>query len=180
MFHLAMPSRGEPATSIRRATAVFFEHVNIVGAPRKVEVSTRSGGEGAYEWSDVVDGDQIAQRLEEHADVTALLVRCDLHCEDRHSGFVIPLGMTFWIQLAEIDSPPEEPLELNVTLDTDIYVAGSWGDDRDNRALASRNAPSFNRFLASLLRETGATVESVSAGDYREQVDATGIVLPAV
>jgi hypothetical protein len=179
MFHLAMPSRGEPVVSIRRATEALLDQVNLIGAAREVEVSTRSGGESAHEWSDALDGNQIAQRLEGYPDVTAVLVRCDLHCEDRHaSKFVIPAGMTFWAQLAEIDSPADEPLELNITLDTDVYVAKSWGDNRDNRELAVRNAPRFNRFLVNLLRDTGATVESVSADDYRGQVEATGIVLP--
>ena len=179
MFHLAMPSRGKPAASIRRATKALLDEVRLIGAAREVEVSTRSGGESAHEWSDALDGNLIAQRLEAYPDVTAVLVRCDLHCEDLHAReFVIPAGMTFWAQLAEIDSPAEEPLELNVTLDTDVYVAKSWGDDRDNRELALRNAPRFNRFLINLLRATGATVDSVSADDYRGQVEATGIVLP--
>jgi hypothetical protein len=181
MFHLAMPSRGQPVASIRLATNVFLEAVKIIGVAREVEVSTRSGGEGAHEWSDVIDGPQIAQRLEAYPDITAVLIRCDLHCEDRDaSRLAIPSGMTFWVQLVEVDSHPDAPLEMNVTLDADVYVAKSWGDDRDNRDLAQRNAPAFNRFLANLLRDTGATVESVSAEDYRGQVDATGIVLPAL
>jgi hypothetical protein len=179
MFHLAMPSSGTPADAIRRATAVFLEQVKLVGAARDVEVSTRAGGEAAHAWSDVGDGGQVARRLEAYPDVTGVLVRCDLQCDDRDGGrFVIPAGLTWWVQLAEIDSPPDEPIELNVTLDTDVYLAHSWGDDRDNRELAARNAPRFNRFLAQLLRDTGAHVESVSADDYRGQVDAAGIVLP--
>jgi hypothetical protein len=180
MFHIAMPSRGAPAAAIRHATEVFLEQVTAIGVARDVEVSTRSGGEGAHAWSDVVDGKRLAQRLEAYPDVTGVLVRCDLHCEDRDGrSFVIPAGMTLWAQLAEIDAPPDEPLEINVTLDTDVYLARSWGDDRDNHDLAVRNAPRFNRFLANLLRDTAASVESVSADDYRAQVDATGIVVPA-
>jgi len=179
MFHLAMPSQAAPAAAIGRATTTFLGHVTMIGAAHEVEVSTRSGGEDALTWRDTGDRQQIEQRLEALADVTAVLVRCDLQCEDRNGGsFVIPLGLTFWVQLAEVDSDPDEPLELNVTLDTDVYLARTWGDDRDNRELAMRNAPRFNRFLATLLRDTGATVESVSADDYRGQVDATGIVLP--
>ena len=180
MFHLAMPSDGLPLAAIRRAAATFLEQVALIGAAREVDVSTRSGGESAHTWRDVGSRSEIVQRLELLADVTAVLVRCDLQCEDRSGGsFVIPAGLTFWAQLADIDADPDEAIELNVTLDTDVYVARSWGTDRDNRELAMRNAPRFNRFLAELLRDTGATVESVSADDYRGEVDAAGFVLPA-
>jgi hypothetical protein len=180
MFHLTMPSNLVPAAAIRRATATFLDQVALIGVAREVDVSTRSGGEYAHEWTDIVDSQDVVQRLDGYPDVTAVQIRCDLRCEDRHGGsFEIPGSLTFWVQQAEVDSPPEDPLELNLTLDTDIYVVRSWGDDRDNRELAARNAPRFNLFLTRLLRETGAAVDSVSADDYQGQVDATGILLPA-
>src|SRR3954464_6109567 len=127
MFHVTMPSGGKPVVAIRRATATLLASVRRIGAAREMAVSGRSGGEDACTWRDMDDGKQIAQRLETLADITAALVRCDLHCEDRDDGrFVVPGGMTFWVQLAEIDSDPDEPLEINVTLDTDVYVARSW------------------------------------------------------
>ncbi|HWU88161.1 MAG TPA: hypothetical protein VN253_12830 [Kofleriaceae bacterium] len=179
MFHLTMPSGGTPLTAIRCATVVFLEQVKTIGIATSVEVSTRSGGEDALTWKGVLDGPRVGQRLEAYPDTTRVLVTCDLRCEDSDGReFTISDGLTFWGQLAEDDSPPDEPLEINLTLDTDVYLPKSLGEDRDNRVLAARNAPRFNRFLASFLRETGATVESVSAGDYRGQVDATGIVLP--
>lgn len=179
MFHLAMPSGGQPAAAIRRAVASFLEHAAEIGAAQEMDVSTRAGGESAHTWRDVGDSAAITQRLEAFADLTAVLVRCDLQCEGRDGGsFVIPAGLTFWAQLADIDADPDEPIELNVTLDTDVYLARTWGDVRDNRELAMRNAPRFNRFLADLLRSTAATVESVSADDYPGQLDATGVVLP--
>lgn len=178
MFHLAMPSSAAPAAAIRRAVEVFIHQVTSVGTVREVKVSTRAGGEDAEEWKVAGDEREIVQRLAECADVTAVLARCDLRCEDRDGeAFIIPGGLTFWVQLAEIDSPPEEPLEINVTLDTDVYIPKTWGDDRDNRELAMRNAPRFNRFLDALVRETGALIDSVSADDYPGQVDANGIVL---
>jgi len=180
MFHLTMPSNAAPAAAIRRATAVFLDHVALVGAVQEVEVSTRSGGEYFQEWTDIMDSQDVVRRLERYPDLTAVQVRCDLRCEDSRGGSLeIPGGLTFWVQLAEVDSPPEDPVELNLTLDTDVYLPTSWGNDRDNRELAARNAPRFNLLLARLLRETGAHVESVSAEDYRGQVDATGILLPA-
>src|SRR4051794_19553996 len=83
MFHLAMPSRGAPAAAIRRATAAVFEAATLIGAARDVEVSTRAKGEAAHAWSDVTVGEHVARQLESYPDVTGLLVRCDLHCEDR-------------------------------------------------------------------------------------------------
>jgi hypothetical protein len=72
---------------------------------------------------------------------------------------------------------PDEPLEMTVALDTDIYLDRTWGEIRDNRVLAERNAPLFNQFLARLRYDTGAVIESVSADDYPGQVDETGMVL---
>jgi hypothetical protein len=77
-----------------------------------------------------------------------------------------------------LTSSPDEPIEIAIVLNTDVYVATSWGDDRDNRALAVDNAPRFNAFLAYYLRDTGATLDEVSADDYPGQVDVTGIRLP--
>lgn len=177
MFHLTMPSNADSAAAIRRASAAFMDDVAAIGTPCNVAVSTRSGGEYAAEWTGVTDSTELARRLEHYADVTGVEIGCDLHCEDRGGGsFVIRSGLGFWVRLAEVDSPPDEPLELNVTLDTDVYLSKTWGEDRDNRELAALNAPRFNRFLVGLVRDTGATIESVSADDYPDQVNASGVV----
>ena len=51
------------------------------------------------------------------------------------------------------------------------------GDDRDNQALAARNALTSMPSWVSYLRDTGATVDEFSAGDYPGQVDVMGIHL---
>jgi hypothetical protein len=174
-----MPSGGEPVAAIGRATEVFLGHLPSIGDVTMIEISTRAEGEDAIKWTGELDARRVAQRLEAHPDTTCLKVRCDLRgvgADDR--DLVIPDGMLFWSQLAELTSPPDEPIEITISLNTDVYVATSWGDVRDNRALAGRNAPRFNAFLAQFVGNTGATVDQYSADDYDGQVAITGIRLP--
>ena len=178
MFHLTAQSGGDPVAVMQRVAAAFVTGVPAIGVARSMSVSTHVGGEDAHEWDGVIGAAEIAQ-LAAHRDLTRFTMDCDLRCEDTEGHeLVIRDGLTFWVQLAELDSPPTDPLEVTLALDADIYIAHSWGEDRDNRALAAINAPIFNRFLERLLRETGAVVESVSATGYKGQVDKTGIVLP--
>ncbi len=178
MFHLEMLSHGKPLVAIRRATKTFLQQVETIGTATTVDLSTRSGGEDVLRWTGIFDPVRMYQYLEAYPDTTRVWINCDLRCQDDgRREFVIPGGLYFWVQLMEVNSPPEKPLELNITLDTDIYIPKSWGRKRDNRTLAACNAPRFNQFLAVFLEQTGATVESVSADDYYGQVDVTGIVL---
>lgn len=180
MFHLTMPSEGSPVAAIRRAAEVFLDHLQNIGAATAIEISTSSEGEDAIKWTDELDAKRVAQRLEMYSDTTCIKVRCDLHCVgDDDRELVIPNGMLFWSQLAELTSPPDERIEITISLNTDVYMATSWGDDRDNQALAVRNFPRFNAFLANYLRDTNSTVDEFSADDYPGQVDFMGIHLPA-
>lgn len=179
MFHLTMPSHNDPVRAMRQATGEFIAELPVIGRPRSIVASTVVGGEHANTWTGELDAARVTFLLEACSDLTRVQVTCDLCCEGADGDvFAIPAGLTFWVQLAENDSRTDDPLEMTLVLDTDIYLAQTWGEDRDNRALAERNAPAFNRFLARLRRSTGAVVESVSADDYQGQVDENGIVLP--
>jgi hypothetical protein len=180
MFHLTMASAGRPVDAMIRATLEFLHHQRSIGAATAIELSTRKAGEDAIKWMDELDSEGVVRRLAAHPDITCIKVRCELRCvgsDDRE--FVIPNGMLFWSQLADLTSPPDEPIEIALSLNTGVYVPKSWGDDRNNRDLAMRNAPRFNAFLDHYLGDSGATVDDVSADDYPGQIGITGIRLSA-
>ena len=178
MFHLDMPTGGRPSESIIRASRVFLDKVGAIGSATIMEVSTHAGGENAFTWTDLANGVAIADRLAAHAELWRVSVSSDLRIETMdHGELVLYRAMRFWAQTIEDDSPPDAPIELTLVLDTDIYLARTWGDERDNRALASLNAPRFNRFFMSFLSETGAQVDSISDDDYHGQLDETGVCL---
>lgn len=178
MFHLTMPSAGEPAAAMTQATTALLANLSTIGIATEIELSTRSKGEDAIEWANEIDAQSVASRLRAYPDLTGAKIRVALRCLDRDDQvFTIENGLLFWTQLAELDSPPDEPIEITLSLNTDVYMATSWGDDRNNRALAARNAPRFNAFLQAYVRDTDATVEDFSADDYPGQVDAAGLLL---
>ncbi len=58
-----------------------------------------------------IDAAQVIRRLDDRPDVTRVVLICDLVCENTDGrAFVIPAGPTFWVQLADDDAPPSEPL----------------------------------------------------------------------
>jgi hypothetical protein len=67
-------------------------------------------------------------------------------------------------------------LEMTFGLNTDIFVARTWADNRDNRALAALNAPRLNSFLHRLQSEIGARLRSFDPSDYVGQYTAAGAV----
>jgi hypothetical protein len=178
MFHLTMPSAGDPVAAMTQATSALLTNLPSIGLATTVELSTRSKGEDAIKWTNEIDAPSVALRLQAYPDLTGAKIRVSLRCLGSDDQvFAIENGLLFWTQLAEPDSPPDEPIEITLSLNTDVYMATSWGDERDNRALAARNAPRFNAFLQAYARDTDATVEDFSADDYPGQVDAAGLVL---
>jgi len=93
-------------------------------------------------------------------------------------------GQDFWPAMSLVVRTSVEPESLagsmrEIVNEVDKSVPVSDVKTMDHVVSASITQPRFNLFLNQLLRETGAAVDSVSADDYRGQVDATGVLLPA-
>lgn len=176
-FNLKIPQHGSPAVQLANATSIILENAHIVGSLTYASLSTLSEGEDAVEW-DVgeLETQAIIRAVQEHTDTARVELTFDLRCRDTNDvEFVIARGMDCRIERGSLVDPnATDPLEITISLDTDVYSPVTWGQERDNRSLAARNAPLFNQFLLAVRARTAASVGPVHAEDYAGQVGPDG------
>jgi hypothetical protein len=176
-FKLKIPQRGGSADQLANATAIILENARSVGNLAYASLSTLSEGEDAVEWdTGEPETKAIIRAVQEHADAARVELTFDLRCRGADDvEFMIARGMDCWIERGSLADPnASDPLEITISLDTDIYSVVTWGQERDNHSLAARNAPSFNQFLLAVRERTGASVGPVHAEDYAGQVGPDG------
>jgi hypothetical protein len=76
----------------------------------------------------------------------------------------------------EIDehTADDHTIGLHLSIDIDIYSPTTWGERRENRALAELNGPRLSKFLGIVRRDLGGTCDAIDAEDYPGLVDETG------
>jgi len=176
-FNLKIPQHGTPAFLLASATSIVLQNAHTIGNLTYASLSTLSEGEDAIEWhTSELETLAIVRTVQEHADAARVELTFDLRCRGLDGGeFVIAHGMDCWIERNSLSEPnANRLLEITISLDTDIYSAVTWGQDRDNRSLSARNAPLFNQFLLAVRQGTGALVGPVHAEDYADQVGPDG------
>jgi hypothetical protein len=176
-FNLKIPQHGSTAVQLANATSIIIENAHALGNLTYASLSTLSEGEDAVEWiSGEPETQAIIRAVQEHADTARVELTFDLRCRGADDvEFMIARGMDCWIERGSLTDPDaSDPLEITISLDTDIYSAVTWGQVRDNRSLSARNAPLFNQFLLAVRERTGASEGSVHAEDYAGQVGPDG------
>jgi hypothetical protein len=176
-FNLKISQQGSPADQLAHATSVVLEHAHTVGDLTYASLSTLSEGEDAIEWNaGELDPEAIIRAVQVHADAARVELSFDLRCRGADDAeFVIARGMDCWIERGSlVDPAATDPLEITIALDTDVYSPVTWGEDRDNRLLAARNAPLFNQFLLAVRHGTGAAPGPIHAEDYAGHVGPDG------
>jgi hypothetical protein len=176
-FNLKIPQRGSPAAQLANATSIILENAHTVGNLIYASLSTLSEGEDAVEWdAGEPETKAIIRAVQEHTDAARVELTFDLRCRGADDvEFVIARGMDCWIERGSLTDPDAAgPLEITISLDTDVYSPVTWGQERDNSSLAARNAPLFNQFLWAVRERTGASVGPVHAEDYAGQVGPDG------
>lgn len=176
-FNLKVPRHGSPAAQLANATSIILESAHAVGNLAYASLSTLSEGEDAVEWdAGELEDKAIIRAVQEHPDAARVELTFDLRCRDTDDvEFMIARGMDCWIERGSLTEPnATDPLEITISMDTDVYSPVTWGQERDNRSLAARNAPVFNQFLLAVRERTGASAGSVHAEDYAGQVGSDG------
>ena len=176
-FNLKIPQHGSPAIQLANVTAILLENARTIGSLIYASLSTLGEGEDAVEWgADELEAKAIIRAVQDHTDAARVELTFDLRCRDADDiEFVIARGMDCWIERGSLVDPSAPvPLEITISLDTDVYSAVTWGQERDNHSLAARNAPLFNQFLLAVREGTGASVGSVHAEDHAGQVGPDG------
>ncbi len=179
-FTMNVPSAGQPVATMARWAVALLKHVRLVGSISSVSLSTHTE-EDAQTWtSDQIVESDIIDRIQSCDDLASVTCTCDLSfttLDGTRSD--IPSGLMAYVEFANRDKPdPDAPLESTIILDTDIYAAVSWGEDRDNRDLSRLNAPTFNRFLEEFANELSGDAFGVDGPDYSGQVNVRGFVIP--
>jgi len=176
-FNLKIPQHGSLAVQLANATSIILENARTIGNLTYASLSTLSEGEDAVEWgAGEPETKAIIRAVQEHTDAARVELTFDLRCRGADGvEFVIAGGMDCWIEKGSLTDPnATDPLELTISLDTDVYSPVTWGQERDNRSLAARNAPVFNQFLLAVRERTGASVGPVHAEGYAGQVGPDG------
>ncbi|MEZ4448458.1 MAG: hypothetical protein R3B09_03185 [Nannocystaceae bacterium] len=152
----------------------------------EIEVSTASKGEGALALAlDQPDAlDRARAFIRESADVVDVCITLTLECEglDRQP-LEIDRGALLWIAVdldedGRLDRTVDDPIRLRVQLNADTYAPLSWGEDRDNAALAELNADHLAGALERIERDLPAEVIEIDAPDYPRMVDPRGFHAP--
>src|SRR5512140_2076409 len=141
-FNLKIPQHGSLAVQLANATSIILENARTVGNLTYASLSTLSEGEDVVEWNaGEPETKAIIRAVQEHTDVARVELTFDLRCRDVDDvEFVIAHGMDCWIERGSLTDPnATHPLEITISLDTDVYSPVTWGQDRDNRSLAARN-----------------------------------------
>lgn len=144
----------------------------------EVRVTTASSGEDAH----VYGTDRVpaaADELRRVGDVDDIEVALDLSCYVSSSASQpawLERAGVLWLTRDRHDSG--ECLSVRLTVDVDIYAYVTWGDSRDNRALAARNGPLLEAFLRGLGDELGAEFDDADALGYDDQLYALGFRNP--
>ncbi len=176
-FQLAGRGDGDLQGDYRRLLLELLRLLGDFAAPREIGLTTGSGGENAavIAVDALPDGAEGLERvLRAHTDLEDVVVRVDLLCTPPDGEGTVRLlgGATLWLTLEEDEE--DAPFRLLVELQVDLYAPLSWGEVRDNRALAALNRPRLAGFLRRLQEELGAELVDIDAPSYRGQVGPFG------
>jgi hypothetical protein len=178
------PLKGELAsTQIRRVATQLVAALAPLAVVTNNDFGTVLLGECVGEFSGSEAGQLLVSALKTVSDVSDFQIECSLLCRDENlQTFAIDPGMSIRIERADkSDSGNHSPLELYLSLDTDVFVSVT-DVDRDNRKIAQINAPVFNKFLQQLKMAGGALrrIDSDYFNYLPELITAEGFVVPGI
>jgi hypothetical protein len=177
---LLTSERAEANVRMINAVRTVTIAMEMVARPVLARIGSISGGEDSAVFELPSLAPRFYSNIEHQKDISDVALDCDLLClQSDGSSFQIPRAMTVWISREQLDdASPSAALQLQISLDVDIYAAVD-DDVRDNRHLAALNGVRFNSFLATLVRTLPAQVTDVDACYHAPGlVTATGFALP--
>ena len=185
-FVLPAPkSAGVAFRDLRKASLKAAALLGSFAVVRAIEVTTRSGGEGAATRvdDDGLDEATLARFLDQHGDAEQVFYELSLRVTaDGEAEELVQNGARLWLSLDWPD--PDRPgagtpqLTLALSLNVDLYAAESRGASTENRALSVLNAPRLRDFLARLAGELDADLADLDRGSYKDQVTPEGFLPP--
>jgi hypothetical protein len=156
-------SAAGPAAAIAAAARAAIVASPGFARPAAATWTTASAGDDAATQprGTPIDADTPSTVLHAHPDLIAGALDLDLVVQAPDGSEAI-LDAAAALHI-EID---DDRLVFWLSLHVDVYARRSFAANRDNTALAERNAPRLAGFLARLAEATGADVASVDAPGY--------------
>lgn len=82
-----------------------------------------------------------------------------------------------WLEPSDSESSEVNTIDITLSIDVDIYSPVTWGEERDNRTLATINGPRLARFLRALRDQLNGALVLLDAESYDSVADETGFRL---
>lgn len=166
--------------ALARHTVMALSALRPFASVERIEWVTASHGDDAAELRpegeiDMRAVDATFAQLQDVSEVSAWL---DLRCvSSRGEEFVIRQGGTLTVMLVEShERDVLDRVQLELSLDVDLYSPRTYGSIRENSRLAAANGPRLSRFLRDVRDRMGGTLREIEAASYEGLVTDEGFV----
>ena len=145
-----------------------------------VAVSTESGGEDAF---GAKDASQIRELNLEGLIARESIVQITtwlnlfVDIEPGDGSTLLNNAARLWLEPADADLDSDVAVDITLSIDVDLYLPLTWGEDRNNRALAEINGPRLTRFLSFLRDQLGGRLTLMDIEGYAGLANETGFAL---
>lgn len=177
-FELPCPSM-DRSEALAVTLAALLRALGSFAVAGPIQVTSASGGELAGVLAPGAEPERVASGLAAWPDAEDLTIPLDLLVTDPVSGATERLseGATAWLTW-ETETERASPIRLLLSLGVDLYARRTWGEHRENTALAAANQPRLHAFLQRLAKDMGGVCHGVDAPGYRDQVGPLGFDPP--
>jgi hypothetical protein len=166
--------------ALRRHTVTALPALRSFASVERIEWVTASHGDDAAEIRpegelDMRAVDSAFSQLPDVIEVSAWL---DLRCvSSRGEEFVIRQGGTLSVLLVESHGRDVlERVQLELSLDVDLYSPRTYGSIRENSRLAAANGPRLSEFLRAVRDRMGGKIREIEAASYEGLVTDEGFI----
>lgn len=145
----------------------------------RIEWITESSGDDAAQLRPEreVDGASVEAIFDALPDVVEVTMWLDLRCVSS-TGVEFVIRQAANLHLLLLGEPGSERIQLELSLDADIYSARTLGRKSENQTLASLNGPRLTAFLRGVREQMGATVKTIASTPYRDLANDDGFHVP--
>lgn len=187
LAHNYLTSPAFRAVYLKEIVINFFNILEDFAKPKKVEISTISGGEDSFVFylNSEKSYQKLFKKIATTTDINNIEIDLNLQCLNLAEGNNLPkkieidLGAYVAISLeldeeGHLDLSSEQPLSLNLFLNVDIYAPIKLSREHYNGEIAQLNQPKLANFLQRLEQKLPVEFVWVDAPDYEESIGRYG------
>jgi hypothetical protein len=163
--------------ALKRHTTTVLALLKPFARIERIEWITDSAGDDAAEvrTDGEVEVERVEATFETLIDVIEVTMWLDLTCVSSTGvEFVIRQGAN--LHLLVLGDTGSERIQLELSLDADIYSPRTLGRKRENQTLASLNGPRLAAFLRGVREQMGGTVRTIASLSYEDLATDEGFL----